>query len=218
MWAFVVAEPEAELDPEELADAVAAVLGKPFRPERVVLCRRPAANPVAEDPAPGRSARSRSARTRATSPRSRTRRRSRRSRAAVVMTSRTDRRPPPADQAHLRRRRHVHRRRALRRRRPGRDRQGDDHPAEPGRRAVRRRSAAPAPSSDSSVAELLGSSRAVRLRDHAGDQRDPRGQDRPHRAALHGGLPGRPRRAARAARCIPTTSAAPSPIPTCRAG
>ena len=38
IWAFVVAEPEAELAPEELADAVAGVLGKPFRPERVVLC------------------------------------------------------------------------------------------------------------------------------------------------------------------------------------
>ncbi|MFI5123628.1 MAG: AMP-dependent synthetase, partial [Vicinamibacteria bacterium] len=35
---FVVAEPETELEPDELADAVAGVLGKPFRPERVVLC------------------------------------------------------------------------------------------------------------------------------------------------------------------------------------
>lgn len=38
IWSFVVAEPGVELDPDELADGVAGVLGKPFRPERVVVC------------------------------------------------------------------------------------------------------------------------------------------------------------------------------------
>ena len=37
MWCFAVAAGDAEPDPDELADAVAAALGKPFRPARVVL-------------------------------------------------------------------------------------------------------------------------------------------------------------------------------------
>ena len=38
IWCFVAMEPETEGDADALADALARILGKPFRPERILFC------------------------------------------------------------------------------------------------------------------------------------------------------------------------------------
>ena len=119
-----------------------------------------------------------------------------------------------SSQGHLRRRRHVHRRRRRRRRRPAGDRQGADHAAAAWSTgcapAIERRRAA---SSASSVASCSPARDLFVYAHHAGDQRDPRGHaPRAPRCSA-------PRAsrtcssAARAARCIPTTSRRPYPEP-----
>ena len=116
----------------------------------------------------------------------------------------------PRAEDHLRRRRHVHRRGRRRRRRPARVGKALTTPAAALRGAARRARRRPRPARPR-ARRALAAHGPVRLRDDARDQRDPRGQDRPHGAALHRRASPTSSSAARAARCDPFDFRRPLP-------
>ena len=209
MWCFVVPAGETVPDEAELAGAVAAALGKPFRPDRVLVV--------------------------GDLPRTRSQKILRRVVRAIAVGGDTGRpllaREPGRDRArrrggeaatagaedHVRRRRHLHRcdRRRLER--------GGSRSAKRSRRRATW-STVCAPASRSPPRARARARGRARRRPTSSSTRPPRRPTPCSRA--------RPRRrrccaprasptcscAARAARCVRTTSAAHTPTPTCRAG
>ena len=110
IWAFVVAEPEAELDPDGARRRGRRGAGQAVSPRAGGPLRRPAANPVGEDRAPGdpgdRARRGPGRPLDARGPGD-----DRRDPGGGLMSSNGSSAAASLDQAHLRRRRHLHRRR-----------------------------------------------------------------------------------------------------------